>query len=211
MGTHAGIVINVELGLEFRLTGHQNLVLFLHFPQPPRKARSSPKKWESFPKCISCATLATLPLSPKRKGSPARPLCYLGRESEFEDLTLHLGFINFFPGSDYSKRLSVDLEPAGTLKAPIAKGVVIRGRAWRHRRWKSSPGILSSSWNQTGWACAGRELPCLQGRQSPALTGHQRMKRRPQEDLPLSSHPLSCHLFIFFVHLFIWPSVQEFP
>ena len=35
---------------------------------------------------------------PKRKGSPERPQCYLGRESEFEDLTLHLDFISSFPG-----------------------------------------------------------------------------------------------------------------
>lgn len=44
---------------------------------------------------VNTAHVASLP---KRKGSPERLQCYLGRESEFEDLTLHLDFISSFPG-----------------------------------------------------------------------------------------------------------------
>lgn len=124
---------------------------------------------------------------------------HLPRESEFEDLTLHLEFISFFPWVGLQSTIIYRSGASRDFEGPDCQ----RGRGKRHRRWKSSPGILSSCWNHTGWP--GREESSSVCRADNSWAWlFIRSAEGTWWRLPLPSPCPISFIFISFIHSFLY-------
>lgn len=140
-----------------------------------------------------------LPLFPRERGL-LRGSSVIWAESEFEDLTLHLTLSAPFLGR-ITVNVSVDLEPAGTLKAPTAMGAVEQGEGLEKDEKAAPHLIFLPEIKQAGPAHGGGGGLCPPGRLSPVLPGHQGW-RGPRKDL-------GCLLFFLFISLFIHSSAHS--